>query len=356
MRVLLITNDYPPRAGGIQQYLHNLVRYSSLDMRVLAPTDSNISEEAEVERSDRRFMWPSPRTRRWIGGRIEAHRPQLLVFGAPHPLAQLGPSLGRMFRIPYVVIAHGAEVRLPASIPVARGLLSRTLRRAGLVLTVSRYTARQVSRLGVTRVRVLGAGVDLDAFHPATESRSGDLPVVGCISRLVPRKGHLRVLAAAEMLHASGTPVSVLLAGGGRLEARIRHRSAAASVPVQLAFDPAWVELPDLYRACDIFAMPARSRRAGLEIEGLGIVYLEAAASGLPVIAGPSGGAPETVVPGVTGYIASTPGEIAEAVQLVLARRSEMGAAARSHAEARFSWTSVAERFDSALRDVVNAR
>ncbi|MDE0375167.1 MAG: glycosyltransferase family 4 protein [bacterium] len=354
MRVLLITNDYPPRPGGIQQYLSNLVRCSSACIRVLAPAHPEAPEEDHVVRSGWKFMWPTPRVREWIAGQIGELEPDVLLFGAPHPLAQLGPRLSRTFGLPYVVMAHGAEVTLPGAVPGLRQLLGRTFRRASLVLTVSRYTARRVERMGAARTTVLGAGVDLDIFSPGASTPGRDRPVIGCISRLVPRKGHLRVLAAAERLSAAGTPVSVLLAGQGRLEGRLRNRAARATVPVEIVTDAAWEELPDLYRSCDVFVMPARSRWLGLEVEGLGIVYLEASASGLPVIAGTSGGAPETVVPGVTGYVAVTTSQIVEGVGLALERRREMGAAARARAEQHFSWESVVGRLDAALRRAVD--
>ncbi len=354
MRVLLITNDYPPRPGGIQQYLSNLVGHSSARIRVLAPAHPDAPNEPHVVRSGWGFMWPTRRVRDWIAGQVEESEPDVLLFGAPHPLAQLGPRLSRTFGLPYVVMAHGAEVTLPGAVPGLRHLLGRTFRRAARVLTVSRYTARRVERMGATRTTVLGAGVDLDTFRPRASAPARDRPVIGCISRLVPRKGHLRVLVAAERLSAAGTPVSVLLVGQGRLEGRIRNRAARASVPVEVVTDATWEELPDLYRSCDVFVMPARSRWLGLEIEGLGIVYLEASATGLPVVAGTSGGAPETVVPGVTGYVAATIGRIVEAVGLALQQRPEMGAAARAHAERHFSWEAVAGRLDSALREVVD--
>lgn len=353
MRVLLITNDFPPRPGGIQQYLSNLVKHSSACFRVLAPDHPGAPAEPRVVRSGWKFMWPTSRVREWIAGQIEEFEPDVLLFGAPHPLAQLGPRLSRTFELPYVVMAHGAEVTLPGAVPGLRHLLGRTFRRAALVLTVSRYTARRVERMGAARTTVLGAGVDLDTFRPEAPTPGRDRPVIGCISRLVPRKGHLRVLAAAERLSAAGTPVSVLLAGQGRLEGRIRNRSARAAVPVEVVTDAAWDELPDLYRSCDVFVMPARSRWLGLEVEGLGIVYLEASATGIPVVAGTSGGAPETVVPGVTGYVASTTGQIVEAVGLALEQRLEMGPAARARAEQHFSWETVAGRLDSALRQAV---
>lgn len=355
MRVLLITNDYPPRPGGIQQYLSNLVKHSSPCFRVLAPDHPGAPAEPGVVRSGRKFMWPTSGVREWVAGHVEEFEPEVLLFGAPHPLAQLGPRLGRTFGLPFVVLAHGAEVTLPGAAPGLRQLLGRTLRRAALVLAVSRYTARRVERMGADHTAVLGAGVDLDLFRPGNSPSNHDRPVIGCISRLVPRKGHLRVLAAAERLDAAGTPVSVLLVGQGRLEGRIRNRASRATVPVEVVTDAAWEELPDLYRSCDVFVMPARSRRLGLEVEGLGIVYLEASATGLPVVAGTSGGAPETVVPGVTGFVAASTDHIVEAVGLALERRREMGSAARNHAEKHFSWEAVAGRLDAAFDRVANS-
>ena len=357
MRALLITNDYPPKAGGIQQYLSNLAAHSEASFRVLAPSHPGAPPQPGVERSAASFMLPTPRTFRWLAGRIRDFEPEAVVFGAPHPLAQLGPKITRTFGIPYLVIAHGAEITLPGAVPLLRQTLAWTFRRAALVFAVSEYTARRAAAMGAAEAAVLGAGVDLEAFHPAAPDGGGgqagvgqeDGLVLGCISRFVPRKGHLRVLAAAERLWSEGMPVSVLLAGQGRLEARIRRRAARSPVPVRVESDVPWERLPDLYRSCSVFVMPCRSRRLGLEVEGLGIVYLEAAASGVPVVAGTSGGAPETVSPGETGYVAASVDEIAEAVRLIAPRRREMGAAARRRAVERFSWQAAARRFDAGL-------
>ena len=240
--------------------------------------------------------------------------------------------------------------------PGLRQVLGWTFRHASLVLTVSAFTARKVARLGAVTTSVLGAGVDLATFRPPGDpaERGSSRLVIGCISRFVPRKGHLRVLAAAERLDSAGMPVEVVLGGRGRLEARIRRRAARATVPVRVESNVPWEEIPALYRSCDVFVMPVRSRWLGLEAEGLGIVYLEASASGVPVVAGTSGGAPETVVPGVTGYVATSSTEIMDAIRLIAERRDEMGAAARARAVDQFSWEAVAARFDASLMRVVD--
>ena len=353
---MLVTNDYPPKPGGIQQYLSNLAAHSGASFRVLAPAHPGAPSEPGVVRSADSFMLPTPRTYRRLAGRIREFEPEAVVFGAPHPLAQLGPRITRAFGLPYAVIAHGAEVTLPAAVPLLRQTLGWTFRRAALVFAVSDYTARRAAAMGAAEVAVLGAGVDLDAFHPVDAEGGGRRGggeggglVLGCISRFVPRKGHLRVLAAAERLRSEGMPASVLLAGQGRLEARIRRRAARSPVPARVESDVPWERLPDLYRSCDIFVMPCRSRRLGLEVEGLGIVYLEASATGIPVVAGTSGGAPETVLPGVTGYAAASVDEIVEAVRLIAPRRREMGEAARALAVEKYSWQAAARRFDDGL-------
>ena len=355
MRALLVTNDYPPKAGGIQQYLSNLVGYSGSTLKVLAADDPAAAPEPHVVRGRARYLLPTSKTYGWLADHIRDFGPDTVVFGAPHPLAQLGPRLLDEFDIPYVVIAHGAEVTVPGAIPGLRQVLGWTFRHAALVLTVSAFTARKVARLGAVRTSVLGAGVDLTTFRPLDDppERKDCRLVIGCISRFVPRKGHLRVLRAAERLDAAGIPVEVVLAGRGRLEARIRRRAARAAVPVRVESGVPWEEIPDLYRSCDVFVMPVRSRWLGLEAEGLGIVYLEASASGVPIVAGTSGGAPETVVPGVTGYMATSAAEIVDAVGLIADRRDEMAAAARARAVDHYSWEAVAGRFDAALVRVV---
>ena len=361
MRVLLVTNDYPPRPGGIQQYLANLVAHSRAEFRVLAPAGEGTAPEPGVVRDGRRFMWPTRRIRRWVEEHVRDFAPAVVLFGAPHPLAALGPGLTARRGIPYAVIAHGGEITLPAALPGARQALRRILRGAALVLTVSEFTARRVRKIADVDAEVLGAGVDLEAFRPEEPEQSGSPAVkeapltLGCISRFVPRKGHRRVIRAAERLAAAGRPVQVLLAGEGRLESRLRRQAKRAAVPVRVETGVSWKQLPALYRQCDIFAMPSRSRWLGLETEGLGIVYLEAAACGRPVIAGTSGGSPETVVPGVTGLVASSPRRLAEAVEIIAAQREKIGQAARRRAEERYSWQQTAHRLDTALKKIVTS-
>jgi phosphatidylinositol alpha-1,6-mannosyltransferase len=363
MRTLLVTNDYPPRPGGIQQYLGNLVDSLSGEVLVLAPADGAAVDtrrgEQVVRRHRRRFVSPTGSARRWIEGQAREFRPDVILFGAPYPLASLGPRLRTDLAVPVAVLCHGAEVTMPSVLPAARQLLRRALRGADIRFAVSRFTAARVERLTGKPVTYIGSGVDPSAFHPAAPAAQGgvELPVVGCVSRFVPRKGQHRLISAAARLRDRGIPVRLLFVGKGRKLGALQRLASRHSVEARFEVGVPFSQLPGLYRKMDAFCiMPCRSRWGGLEIEGLGIVYLEAAASGLPVLAGDSGGAPETVRPGKTGFVVHSVGDIVEGLEMLLgdrARAAEMGAAGRDFVTAEFTWKRVAERYETALADIV---
>jgi len=350
VRVLLITDDYPPKPGGIQQYLGNLMAAFGGAVLVAAPADEG--DDPRVVRHERPFLWPTRPVRRWLESQIGSFRPDVLLFGAPHPLALAGPALRKATGVPYAVICHGAEVTIPAAIPVARQVLRRPLHRADAVFGVSRFTCGRVERLAGRPVRYLGAGVEA-AFTP------GEPPapeVVGCVSRFVPRKGQRRVLQAVARLRAEGRDLSVLLVGKGRDEEDLRALAAQLGVPTRLEVAVPWERLPGLYREMTLFAMPCRSRWFGLEIEGLGLVFLEAASAGLPVLAGDSGGSPETVIPGETGYIVADEEALDEGIRLLLddpAGAREMGRKGRERVLAEYTWEAVAGRLAEGLAAAV---
>jgi len=352
LRLLVVTNDFPPRPGGIQQWLGNLVDHFDGEVRVLAPADGpagTATGESIVRRHRKRFMWPTRSVASWVATEAAEFRADAVLFGAPHPLPSIIPRLRRSFSGPIAVMTHGAETTLPAAFPISRQWLARTLRRADTLLAVSRFTAGRVAQLTGSEVTPTGAGVDLATFTPGETPAA---PIVGCVSRFVPRKGQARLIRAAARLCRTGVPVEVVLVGKGRKEASLRRLAAKRGVPVRFEVDVPWEALPGLYRDMAIFAMPSRSRWFGLEVEGLGIVYLEAAAAGLPVVAGDSGGAPEAIIPGVTGYVASDVGSLEEALRRLLSdrsRASRMGADGRAWVEAEHTWPHVADRVKSAL-------
>lgn len=355
MRLLLVTNDYLPKPGGIQQYLGNLVDRYDGPVLVLAPHDKAAAPDAQVQRTRSRFMWPTPRVRSWVEEKARAFQPDVVLFGAPYPLPTLGPWLRDRLNVPYAVIGHGAEITVPAAFPITRRLLAQPLKKADVLFANSRWTADTLERITKRAVTYLGIGVDLEEFRPA-EGRWGEETTIGVVSRFIPRKGHAAVMQAANRLHDQGSNVRVKVVGRGRLEARLRRLAATLDVPVDFHVDIPWTDLPERYREMDIFAMPCRNRWLGLEQEGLGIVFLEAAATGLPVVAGASGGAPETVLPGKTGFVVHDAATLEEALTLLVSdapRAAAMGAAGRAFMEDHHTWDAVMERLRLGLEQAV---
>jgi len=344
VRLLLITNDYPPKPGGIQQYLGNVINAYPDEWHVIAPADGAAEFDERVSRSHSSFMWPTPKVAAWIQDRAADFGPDAILFGAPHPLPYLGPALRQHLGVPYGVLSHGAEVTLPAAAPGTRQAVAKALRDADVRFAVSDFTAGRVEQLSGRDVIVVGAGVDIDTFRPPPNG-DNDVPVVGCVSRFVPRKGQDRLIEAASRL---SYPVELLLVGTGRTERSLRRLADKLHVRTRFAVDVAWSELPGLYRQMDVFCMPCRSRWGGLEVEGLGLVFLEAAATGLPVLAGDSGGSPETVIPGETGFVVHSTDDIVQGLEILLndpASARVMGLAGRRYAEDVFTWPKVVERF-----------
>ena len=363
MRLAVVTNDYPPKPGGIQQYLGNLVDAWPHEVMVLAPADQPAAEtargEAVVRRYAARFMWPTSRVGRWVERELAEFDPDAVLFGAPYPLAQLVRSVKTASGVPVGVLGHGAEVVIPAATPVVRSILRSTLRSADARFTVSRFTQRRLESLTSKPVHYIGAGVDGELFRPDVPRIAPDatptLPVLGCVSRFVPRKGQDRVLHAAARLADRGMPVRVLLVGKGRTERSLRRLADRLGVETEFAVDVPWSELPGRYASMDVFCMPCRSRWGGLEIEGLGLVFLEAAACGVPVLAGSSGGSPETVEPGRTGFVVHSVDDIVEGVETIFAkpkRAAEMGRLGRERVIQTFTWASVAERLEEGFSSV----
>src|SRR3954462_9123531 len=209
----------------------------------------------------------------------------------------------------------------------------------------------------------LSPGVDVDVFTPAADGDEirrrhglGDAPVVVCVSRLVARKGQDVLVAGWPRVLERHPDARLLLVGGGPGEASLRRAIASRELErsVVLTGPVAAPDLPAHYAAGDVFAMPCRTRRGGLDVEGLGMVFLEAAACGRPVVAGTSGGAPETVREGVTGHVVDprSPAAVAATIADLLddpARAAAMGAAGRAWVEERWSWTTIAQTFAGIL-------
>ena len=371
-KVLIVTNDFPPRAGGIQSFVHALaVRLPEGSVTVYAPAWEgaaafDAAQPFPVERHPTSLMLPVPSVARRAARLLGRDGCDTVLFGAAAPLGLLAPSLRRAGARRLVAITHGHEAGW-AALPGARSLLRRIGDSVDTVTYLGEYTrarlARALSPEAVARMTRLAPGVDSEAFRPgaggaAVRDRLGlaSRPVVICVSRLVPRKGQDTLIRAWPVVQATVPDALLLLVGGGPYAGRLRRLAHGLGVAGSVIFTGPvpWLELPAYYDAGDVFAMPCRTRRHGLDVEGLGIVYLEASATGLPVIGGDSGNAPDAIRAGETGYVVSgrSPAEVAGRLVHLLtdpAGARAMGEKGMAWIDQEWRWDLVAQRLQQIL-------
>jgi phosphatidylinositol alpha-1,6-mannosyltransferase len=370
-KTLVITNDYPPRVGGIQRTLHSLVRELPPErVSVFAPRWEgsgafDAGEPYEVFREPREFVWPRAETRRRVDEVLRASGAEVVLFGATYPLAMLGPGLAKR-GTPYVTAAHGFEYWLSLA-PGTHGLMRHSTSRASRVAVMCSAFIARVVRTAVpdpVPVSVLYPGADVEAFRPdlpvaEIRRRYGveGRPLVVCVSRLVARKGQDALIRAMPQIIARAPGAALLIVGGGPYRKKLDELAAASpSGSVFFAGQVSEEELPFYYAAGDVFAMPCRTRLGGLEVEGWGNVFIEAAACGRPVVVGDSGGARESLVDGETGLLVdgTDVGAVADAVGSLLAdpaRARSMGNAGRERVERAHTWPRITEKLAAWLRE-----
>ncbi|MFY1676547.1 MULTISPECIES: glycosyltransferase family 4 protein [unclassified Streptomyces] len=327
-KTLIVTNDFPPRPGGIQAFLHSmalrldpdrLVVYASTWKRGREGVEATAAFDARqpfpVVRDPATMLLPTPVVTRRAVGLLREHGCSSVWFGAAAPLGLMAPALRRAGAERLVATTHGHEAGW-AALPAARGLLRRIGSSTDTLTYLGEYTRTRIAAAltpeAAARMVRLPPGVDERTFHPGSggdrvRARLGlsERPVVVCVSRLVPRKGQDTLIRAMPRILSAEPEAVLLVVGGGPYEADLRRLARETGVAGSVRFTGAvpWSELPAHYGAGDVFAMPCRTRRRGLDVEGLGIVYLEASATGLPVVAGDSGGAPDAVLHGETGWV-----------------------------------------------------
>jgi phosphatidyl-myo-inositol dimannoside synthase len=371
-RTLLVTNDFPPRNGGIQHYLHALAaRMPPGELAVYAPAwpgaaAFDAAQPFPVHRHPTSLMLPTPGVARQAAALAREHGAGTVWFGASAPLGVLGPGLRRSAGAGRVVAStHGHEVGW-SMLPGARGVLRRIGSGADALTTISRWTrGRIAAAFGPgAPLEVLPAGVDTEAFRPDPAARAGlrrryrlgEAPIVTCVSRLVPRKGQDALIRVLPRLRARVPGTRLLLVGDGPYRDRLHRLAAAHGVTAHVVFTGAVpaTELAAHHAVGDAFALPCRTRGGGLDVEGLGIALLEASASGVPVVAGNSGGAPETVLGGRTGHVVDGRDLDALAARLTdllldPARARAMGAAGRTWMQERWTWPDRASHLSTLL-------
>ncbi|MEU1052479.1 glycosyltransferase family 4 protein [Streptomyces sp. NPDC005876] len=378
-KTLIVTNDFPPRPGGIQAFLHNMalrldperiVVYASTWKRTREGVEATAAFDAEqpftVVRDRTTMLLPTPGATRRAAGLLREHGCTSVWFGAAAPLGLMAPALRRAGAERIVATTHGHEAGW-AQLPAARGLLRRIGESTDTITYLGEYTRSRIAAAltpqAAARMVQLPPGVDEKTFHPGSggervRARLGltERPVVVCVSRLVPRKGQDTLIRAMPRVLAAEPDAVLLIVGGGPYEKDLRRLAAQTGVAASVRFTGPvpWSELPAHYGAGDVFAMPCRTRRGGLDVEGLGIVYLEASATGLPVVAGDSGGAPDAVLDGETGWVVrgGSPAETADRVITLLADpelRRRMGERGRAWIERKWRWDLLADRLKTLL-------
>jgi phosphatidylinositol alpha-1,6-mannosyltransferase len=354
---LLVTNDFPPKLGGIQSYLWELWRrLPPAETTVLTtPYSGDRAWDAEqayrVVRRRETVLFPTPGLARDVDALAREVGADVIFVDPALPVGWIVP---RLRAAPAVVVVHGAEITVPGRLPT-RPLLARVLHAATGVVAAGEYPlaeAVHAARRPLPAL-VVPPGIDVARFRPSADdaeraearSRLGlpaDARIVLGVSRLVPRKGFDRLIDALGSLPAD---VVVVLVGGGRDRERLERRAARAGVAHRVRFlgRVSDDDLPLAHRAADVFAMLCRDRWGGLEAEGFGIVFLEAGASGLACLAGRSGGSHEAVLDGDTGYVVD-PRDV-DGIASHLRRllddpglRHRLGVDARARAEAEWSY------------------
>jgi phosphatidylinositol alpha-1,6-mannosyltransferase len=361
---LVVTNDYPPRVGGIQRTLEALVDQLPPDRVSVFCPDWDEAEAFDaaapyrVLRQPERFLWPTPGVARRVEEAVGETGAEVVLFGATYPLAMIGPRLAAR-GIPYLAAAHGFEYWLSV-MPGAHSLMRYATSKAARVpVMCSAFIARTVRTAVPARVpvSVLYPGADIEAFHPDLPTDDlrerygvGDRPLVVCVSRLVARKGQDVLIEGMSEVRRRVPDATLLIVGGGPYEEHLRDLAGEAPEgSVIFAGQVSEEELPRHYAMGDVFAMPCRTRLGGLEVEGWGNVFIEAAACGRPVVVGDSGGAREALVDGETGILVdgADVASVADAVAALLgdpALARRMGEAGRARVERSHTWPAIAQR------------
>jgi phosphatidylinositol alpha-1,6-mannosyltransferase len=333
-RHLLVTNDYPPKTGGIQVYLHELWRRLDAGRAVVLTASSDKSVATFDESSDvviervpaSTLFFPTWRAYRAIEAAIDRHQPELVLLDPAWPLGLLGPRLSR----PYGVILHGAEVTIPSRIPFVASSLRYVLRHADVAICAGPFPESEARRNAaeyLCPVIQIPPGADTSRFQPVSDEirhevreslgRRDDEFLIASWSRLVPRKGFDTLIRASAQLSGEFPHLRVLIGGDGRDRARLKRLAQKLDAPVTFLGHVDDTQQPRWIAACDLMVMDCRSRWFGLEEEGFGIVFVEAAACGLAQVAGRSGGSHDAVRNGETGVVVDNPRSVDDLAQAI---------------------------------------
>jgi phosphatidylinositol alpha-1,6-mannosyltransferase len=323
-KVLFVTNDFGPRAGGIETFIIGLIERRAFASTIVYTSAQANSQEydqiwekkygVKVIRDSSRILLPTPRVARRISALIKAEGISVAAFGAAAPLGLLAHSMKRSGIVRIVALTHGHEVWWAKVFPF--NLLLRRIGTGVDSLTyLGEYTRQMISRpltqSAKSAMIKIAPGIDTDHFSPRNSAdlrqslQLSQKKVIVCVARLVHRKGQDKLIDAMPSILESISNAHLLIVGQGPYQSKLVKRVKKLGLEESVTFVGRinYEKLPEYICVGDLFAMPSRSRFGGLEVEGLGIAYLEASACGLPVIAGSSGGAPDAVVDGKSGVV-----------------------------------------------------
>lgn len=366
-KTLVITNDFPPRPGGIQTFIYGLVQgFDPDDVVVLTSKHTGWQEFDKQEkypifRHNTQMLLPTKAVGDQAITIIKEFNCDRVLFGASAPLGLLANRLKNHGIKKTVAITHGHEVGW-AFTPGLKQTFQKIVKEVDKLTYLTKFTFEQISEAissdQLEKFEQLTPGIDINMFNPENKNngqsqkirerfRLGNKPVVVCVSRLMARKGQDTLIEVWPEVLKKVPDAHLLIVGGGSLKQSLHKKTFDNNVHTSVTITGAvdWKELPGFYAAGDVFAMPVRTRNLGFDVEGLGIVYLEASATGIPVIAGNSGGAPEAVFDGVTGFVLNPNNQMILAekiIELLLNKEliNRLGKQGRSWIEKQWQWPS----------------
>ncbi len=369
MKHLLVTNDYPPKIGGIQSLLWEwwrrlpADRFAVLTSPYEGAATFDAGEAYRIERTPEPVLLPHPWMVKRINDLADDFGADLVVLDPAVPLGLVGPSLS----LPYDLVVHGAEVTVPGRLPLSKHALGYTLTRARNIIAAGGYPAAEAEHAAGRSLptTIVPCGVDPQRFTVLTDGERAaarerfelpvDAEVIIALSRHVPRKGFDTAIRAVDRLKHRRPDLLLAIGGTGRDTERLQRLAEELDAPVRFMGRIDHDDVPDFYGCGDLYTMLCRNRWGGLEQEGFGIVFLEAAACGVPQVAGDSGGAAEAVAHGETGLVIDDPENaqaVAEAFEALLDDddlRAAMARRSRERVETDFAYDVLARRLGETL-------
>jgi len=353
MNILLITNDWLPKKGGITTYLTKVSENLNSNLIVYGP---NWADGENLIKSKEKFIFNPNKVFKEVQEIVIEKQIDLILHGSSNPnflfvnkLTNLQlPNQPRHIKIPQYMICHGAEFNILNYIPLIRTILKRNLNNLNKVFTVSEFSRKKLIDITSTEIINIGAGAEIEEFE--RDYKVEGALTVGVVSRFVSRKKINWLIDAAHEINQEGYEIKLNILGFGKQENYLKKLAGITSAEVTFFDDLEEEENSNFYKSIDIFAMPSTSKYFGIEYEGLGLVYLEAGSYGMPVIVGASGGSIETILPGRSGFVVSSPKLLKEAILYFInnpQKIEEFGNESKKFVKENYNWEKSIDKLES---------